>query len=86
MRVELFVKPGCTLCDDARDLLDAARKTWQFEVVERDIYASQALFDALRYAVPVVAIDGEERLRLRFGRAELERALGAPASPKGVCE
>ena len=75
MNVELFVKPGCPLCDDARALLDAARQTWQFEVVERDIYASQALFDELRYAVPVVAVDGKERLRLRFDAADLERAL-----------
>ncbi len=75
MRVEVYIKPMCSLCDTATTWLLRAHTRHRFELVENDIYERQDWFDRHRYQVPVVVIDGVERLSLRFTEAELEAAL-----------
>jgi glutaredoxin len=68
MVVEVYTKPGCPLCDEMLDLFDETPKT--HNILER-----QEWFDAYRYRVPVVVIDGRETLELRFTREQLHKAL-----------
>jgi len=79
MRVEIYSRPSCPLCDEAADLLQEAAAKWRFELVDVNILDDEALFHRYRYQVPVVVIDGIERLRLRFCAEELDAALRAAA-------
>lgn len=75
--VEVYTRPHCSLCDDALERLQAARRALGFTLVERNIFDREEWFSWYRYRVPVVHIDGIERLALQFSQAELEAALAS---------
>jgi len=56
VKVVLYGKPGCHLCDDARRVLE--RVDTPFE--EIDIETDDALHAAYLERIPVVTLDGEE--------------------------
>jgi Glutaredoxin-like domain (DUF836) len=75
MVLRLYSKPGCSLCDQARDILEQVRTRIPFELVEEDIRADPALFTAYRYDIPVVLVDGQPAFKLRFEAREVEAFL-----------
>ncbi len=56
MRVVLFGRPGCHLCDDARAVLERVGEPF----AEVDITADDALHARLLERIPVVEVDGRE--------------------------
>jgi glutaredoxin len=58
--VTLYGKPGCCLCDEAREALSAIRAGHPFDLEEVDITLDPALERAYRERIPVVAIEGDE--------------------------
>ncbi|MFI5273467.1 MAG: glutaredoxin family protein [Ktedonobacterales bacterium] len=72
----LFSKPGCHLCDDARASLEDAAADYGITFDELDIRRDDALFERYRYRIPVIVVDGVERLEGRIEAAEV-RALFA---------
>ena len=72
-RPTLYVRDGCHLCEDAGVLLDDMIGPDAYDAV--DIAADDDLL--LRYAhrIPVLAVDGEDRLELVFTRPDLEEIL-----------
>ncbi len=79
--VVLYGRPGCHLCEDARDVLLRVREEHPFELVERDIEQDDALLLAYLERIPVVTIDGEEAFELFVLEDELRRRLAGVASP-----
>jgi glutaredoxin len=77
--VTLYGKPGCHLCEEARQVVDAVRARHPFDLEEVDITRDPALERAYRERIPVVAIDGEEALELVIERSELEERLASMA-------
>ena len=75
MRLKLYTKPGCPLCEEAIELLDDVRQDVDFELETVNIYQSQELFDRYRYRVPVLRVGDRDVLELRFTREALLRAL-----------
>ena len=73
--VVLYSRPGCCLCDDAREVLGRVRGRRQFEFSERDIEADDELLRAYLERIPVVTIDGVEAFEFFVSEAELERRL-----------
>jgi glutaredoxin len=72
MRVAVYIKANCSLCDRALDLLDDEGVSYDTHlIVER-----QEWFDRWRYDVPVVEVEGVERLSLRFTLEQLRAVLG----------
>jgi glutaredoxin len=74
-RVTLYGRPGCHLCEEGRAAVDAAHARRQFTLEEVDISADPRLARRYDERVPVVAIDGEDALELRFDAEELVRRL-----------
>jgi glutaredoxin len=58
--VVLYGRPGCHLCDDAREVLLRIRAEVPFRLDEVDIEADEDLFRRHLERIPVVAVDGEE--------------------------
>jgi glutaredoxin len=77
--VTLYGKPGCHLCEEAREVVEAVRAQHPFELEEVDITRDAALERVYRERIPVVAIDGEEALELVIERSELEERLASMA-------
>jgi glutaredoxin len=58
--VTLYGRPGCHLCDGARAVLVRLRRELDFELVECDITADDALHRAYFERIPVIVLDGRE--------------------------
>ena len=58
--VTLYSRPGCHLCDDAREVLERVHARAPFTLVEVDIETDDALHARYLERIPVVALDGEE--------------------------
>ena len=77
-QVVLYSRPGCCLCDEAREVLVRVRgeKSPAFVLEERDIEADERVFRAYLERIPVVTIDGVEAFELFVDESELRRRLG----------
>lgn len=84
IQLTLIGKPGCHLCDDARDAVDrvlgefhAANPAAQVVVDEQNILEDEAL--RLKYSeeIPVILIDGKMHNYWRVDEERLMRALYA---------
>jgi glutaredoxin len=71
----LYSRPGCCLCDDAREVLRRARARHEFTLHERDIDDDDALTLAYLERIPVLTIDGEEAFELVVDEDQLDRRL-----------
>ena len=81
--VVLYGRPGCCLCDDAREMLERIRASTPFELHERDIEADDALLRRYLERIPVITIDGREAFELVIDESELERALKSAPHGRG---
>jgi glutaredoxin len=71
MRVVLYSRAGCHLCDAARDVLLAECSRTPFELVEVDVADDDLLERDYGIRIPVVEIDGRERFEYEVDPAEL---------------
>ena len=74
--VTLYSRPGCGLCDEAREVLVSVRARIPFQLREVDISGDDALERAYGVRIPVVLVDGEERFEISVDEGELEAAVG----------
>ena len=73
--VTLYGRPGCHLCDVAREALERVRADAPFELREIDIEGDDELFKRYLERIPVVCIDGEELFEYHVDEATLRRRL-----------
>ena len=82
MHVEVYTKSGCSLCDDAIDLLRRKQRSHTFVLTLHDIADRTEWFATYRYRVPVICIGGVPALELRIEEEALTAAL--VAAERGV--
>ena len=73
-RPVLYVRRGCHLCEDAAVLLDDMLGTDGWDAV--DIEADDDLLVRYAHRIPVLAVDGADRLELIITRPDLDAVLG----------
>jgi len=73
-RPTLYVRHGCHLCEEASVLLDSMLGTNKWDAV--NIEADDDLLVRYEHRIPVLALDGEDRLELMITRPDLEAVLG----------
>jgi glutaredoxin len=74
-QVTLYGKPGCHLCDEAREVLRSVRLERDFELAEVDISLDPGLHREYGERIPVVAVDGDELFEYFVDRRVLEERL-----------
>lgn len=62
----LYAKAGCHLCDDARTHLEDLAADYHLTFDEVDIRRDPAIFERYRYRIPVITVNGVERLEGRI--------------------
>ena len=81
MRLTIFSKPGCHLCDDMKSVIHRvmARQpnAQDVSVDEVDISDDRELLDRYGLDIPVLFIDGKKVAKYRVSEQELERMLEA---------
>ncbi|MHB1846801.1 MAG: redoxin domain-containing protein [Deltaproteobacteria bacterium] len=74
-QVEIYGKSDCSLCDDAKAILERVRAQLPFELVEVDIELDPKLFEQFKNDIPVVYVDGRKAFKHRIDEAALVRRL-----------
>ncbi len=74
-RVELYGKPGCHLCDDAREVVARVCAEVGTSYVETDISSDPALMASYGEQIPVTFVDGEQHDFWRVDENRLRTAL-----------
>jgi len=76
--VVLYTRPGCCLCDEAREVLlnIGSGHPGAFVLREQDIESSDELLRRYLERIPVIAIDGVEAFELQVDEDELQKRLG----------
>ncbi|MBY0525431.1 MAG: glutaredoxin family protein [Gemmataceae bacterium] len=77
LRLIMFTRKGCHLCDDAWHLLEAARQKYGFLLESVDVDREAALLEKYGGKVPVIEVNGKMRFWGRINRVLLERLLRA---------
>lgn len=61
--VTLYTKPGCTLCDEAKDVIEAVRSDIPFALEEVDITTDQTLAGEFGERIPYIFVDGRRAFK-----------------------
>jgi glutaredoxin len=75
--VVLYTRPGCHLCDVARETVLSLRERLPFSFTEIDIEGDDELELGYGIRIPVVEIDGREAFEVELDAAELARLVRA---------
>jgi glutaredoxin len=82
VHVVLYSRPGCGLCDRARELLELQRARTPFALEEVDVTGDDDLERAYGIRIPVVVVDGVERFEVEVDPAELAALIVAGPAPE----
>ena len=73
--IVLYAKAGCHLCDDARSHLEDLAADYHITFDEVDIRRDPAIFERYRYRIPVITVNGDERLEGRIAAGDVRALL-----------
>ena len=75
VRVTLYTRPGCHLCEDAKREMLAARCAEQYSLQEVNIDADPELKRRYGWDIPVVAINGVVTFKNRLTAADFAQEI-----------
>jgi Glutaredoxin-like domain (DUF836) len=71
----MYARPGCGLCDEAREVIMAVRARTPFEYREVDVSGDDSLELEYGIRIPVVLVDGRELFEIRVDARGLVEAV-----------
>ena len=75
VHVIIYSRPGCHLCEEAKQAIESARCANEYTLEEINIESDVALLRRYRFDIPVVTINGEEAFRHRLTADEFRQRL-----------
>ena len=66
MRVELYSRKACHLCDEAKEVIERARRVVQFDLAVLDVDSDPELARRYGTEVPVILVDGRKHAKYRL--------------------
>jgi len=79
LTLTLYTRAGCCLCDDAKQVIERARRRAAFDYRELDIDGDPELRRLYNDEVPVIAINGVKAFKYKVSLEELLKKLAARA-------
>jgi glutaredoxin len=76
-QVALYTRAGCCLCDDAKQVIAAARQQVDFDYAEIDIDGDPDLVRLYNHEVPVITIDRRKAFKYKVNINDLLKKLAA---------
>jgi glutaredoxin len=84
VRLTIYSKPGCHLCDEMKAVVkEAINGREGLSLEEIDISNDPALLALYELEIPVLMIDGKKAAKYRIAEEELTRRLDGRAKGKG---
>ena len=75
IRVEVYGKRECCLCDDVKATLLRVRRDLPFELREIDIESTPELYAAYKERIPLLFVNGRLAFKFRVDETALRRRL-----------
>jgi glutaredoxin len=75
IRIEIYSRPGCHLCDEAKAVIEPFMQKFPLELKVTNIDTDDRLRAAYGTEIPVILINGTEAFRHRVDAQALERKL-----------
>jgi Glutaredoxin-like domain (DUF836) len=75
IRITLYGRPDCHLCDDMRTVVDAVARDIPMMVEEVDVDTDPALVRAYGAEVPVLCVNGRKAFKYRVDASALRARL-----------
>ncbi|MCL4243011.1 MAG: glutaredoxin family protein [Dehalococcoidia bacterium] len=79
LRVTLYGRPGCSLCDHAEQMLARIGRRIPMAVELVNIESDDALHERYMFEIPVITVDGAEVAKAPIYETALEEALAGLA-------
>ena len=73
--VRLYTRPGCHLCEEAKEEMLAADCADQYILEEINIDTDPALLERYGDEIPVITINGIKAFKYRLSAAEFKKAV-----------
>ncbi len=73
--VKILSKPGCHLCEEAKEVLVKVRHSIPFELVEINIEDSPGHYEQFEEEIPVILINDKKAFKYRVDEKALRRYL-----------
>jgi glutaredoxin len=73
IRIEIYSRPGCHLCDEAKDVIERVGRRIPFALSVINIETDPELEKLYGEQIPVVVINGKKAFKYRVNEAELEK-------------
>ncbi|HVG32536.1 MAG TPA: glutaredoxin family protein [Pyrinomonadaceae bacterium] len=74
-QVQIYTRPGCHLCEEAKREILAARCADQYVLEEVNIDTDPVLKELYGREIPVITINGTKAFKYRLTAAEFKRKL-----------
>jgi glutaredoxin len=73
--VEIYSRPGCHLCEEAKETIERVRPKYGFELRIIDIESQPGLESEYGEEIPVVFINGSKAFKYRVNEIEFEKKV-----------
>jgi len=73
IRIEIYSRPGCHLCDEAKEVIDRVGRRVPFNLSVINIDNDPALEKLYGEQIPIVFINGSKAFKFHVDEVELEK-------------
>ncbi len=75
IQVDIYSRPGCHLCDEAKEAIERVRARFPFSLRVIDVESDPELEKNYGEQIPVVFINGNKAFKYHVDEAELEKKV-----------
>lgn len=76
MKIRIYSKPDCHLCDEAKETIQRVTKRLPIEIEVINIEKDPELLNQYRYDIPVIFLDDRKIFKHRVNEEKLKKILG----------
>lgn len=76
MKIRIYSKPDCHLCDEAKETIQRVTKRLPIEIEVINIEKDAELLNQYRYDIPVIFLDDRKIFKHRVDEEKLKKILG----------
>ena len=86
LKLRIYFKPECHLCDDAKEIVSRVGALYPLEVETVDIEKDPEAYELYRDEIPVGFLEGRKLFKYRIDETTLRRALDAEMASRRARE
>jgi glutaredoxin len=75
IQIDIYSRPGCHLCDDAKEIIERVRARFPFALRVINIETDPELEKSYGEQIPVVFINGSKAFKYHVAESELEKKV-----------